>query len=271
MRIEESAAGLVVGALVKNSDLADHPAVRARYPVLSEALAAGASPQLRNMATVGGNLMQRTRCAYFRNCFPSCNKRSPGSGCAALDGYNRSHAVLGVSGHCIATHPSDMSVALVALDAVVHTQSARGTRQIPIADFHLLPGAHPERETVLDKGELVTHVVLPRTGFSARSRYVKVRDRASYDFALASAAVALETEAGLVRQARVALGGGTTKPWRSIEAEKALLGRPADRASFERAAARALEGAAPRAHNAFKVALMKSTLVRALESVGAPT
>ena len=262
--------GLFVGALVKNSDLAWHPEVRARFPVLSEALLAGASPQLRNMASVGGNLLQRTRCAYFRDVgISACNKRVPGSGCAALDGgFVRMHAVLGGSDHCIAAHPSDMCVALVALDAVVHVRGPQGDRSVPVGDFHLLPGAHPETETVVAHGELVTGVTLPGAAFAARSAYVKARDRASYAFALAAAAVAIHLEGNVIRDARVALGGVATKPWRSKEAEQALTGQPVQTAVFERAAAAAMQGASPRPGNEFKVALAQRVLVRALERAG---
>jgi xanthine dehydrogenase YagS FAD-binding subunit len=264
-QVEELEGGaLRIGTLVRNSDLAAHPLVRQRYPVLSEALLAGASPQLRNMATLGGNVLQRTRCAYFRDVSQACNKREPGTGCAALEGYNRMHAVLGVSNQCIAANPSDMNVALVALDASLQVTGPQGGRDIPFAAFHLEPGAHPERETVLQPGELITHVTLPASGFAARSRYLKVRDRASYAFALASAAVALELDGDTIRDARVALGGVGTKPWRSTEAEKALIGQKADEVRFKAAAAAALRGARPRAHNAFKVDLARRTLVRAL-------
>ncbi|WP_394824238.1 FAD binding domain-containing protein [Pendulispora albinea] len=260
---------LFVGALVKNSDVAWHPQVRARFPVLSEALLSGASPQLRNMASVGGNLLQRTRCTYFRDVgVPACNKRKPGSGCAALDGYVRMHAVLGGSEHCIAVHPSDMCVALVALDAVVHVRGSEGERSVPIGDFHVVPGAHPEVETVLARGELVSGITLPATRLAARSAYVKVRDRASYAFALASAAVALHLEGGVVRDARIALGGVATKPWRSREAEQRLIGQAPQRSAFERAAAAAVEGARTRPGNAFKVALAQRVIVRALERAG---
>jgi xanthine dehydrogenase YagS FAD-binding subunit len=263
--IEDHNGGLKIGALATNTDLAYHPSVMQRFPALSEALLSGASPQLRNMATVGGNLLQRTRCPYFRDGISPCNKRAPGSGCAALDGYARSHAVLGTSPRCIATHPSDMCVALVALDAIVHTRGPSGDRAIAIADFHTLPGDHPEIESVLAPGELVTHVELPATGFAARSRYTKVRDRASFSFALASAAVALELGGGTIRDARIVLGGLATKPWRARDAERFLIGKRPARDVFRRAAAMALEGAAPRDDNAFKVELGRRTLLRALQ------
>ncbi|HEX8112431.1 MAG TPA: xanthine dehydrogenase family protein subunit M, partial [Kofleriaceae bacterium] len=230
--IEGTGHGVRIGALATNTDVAYHPLVTTRFPALSAALLSGASPQLRNMATVGGNLLQRTRCPYFRDGTSPCNKRAPGSGCAALDGYTRSHAVLGTSPRCIATHPSDMCVALVALDAVVHTRGPSGNRAIPIAELHTLPGAHPEVESVLVPGELVTHVELPATPLAARSRYTKVRDRASFSFALASAAIALELQGGAIRDARIALGGLATKPWRAVEAERWLIGKRAALDSF---------------------------------------
>ncbi|HEY0483269.1 MAG TPA: xanthine dehydrogenase family protein subunit M [Kofleriaceae bacterium] len=263
--IEDVNGAVRIGALATNTDVAYHPLISARFPALSEALLSGASPQLRNMATVGGNLLQRTRCPYFRDGTSPCNKRAPGSGCSALDGYTRPHAVLGTSNKCIATHPSDMAVALVALDAVVHTQGPSGNRAIPIADFHTLPADHPEIESVLLPGELVTHVELPATPFAARSRYTKVRDRASFSFALASAAVALDLQGGKVRDARLALGGVATKPWRAVDAERWLIGKAATLDSFKRTAAIALEGATPREDNAFKVELERRTIVRALQ------
>jgi xanthine dehydrogenase YagS FAD-binding subunit len=267
-RIEPLDDGVRIGAMARNSDVAYHPLIAERYPALAQALLSGASPQLRNMATVGGNLLQRTRCPYFRDGAAPCNKRSPGSGCAAWDGYNRGHAVLGGSEHCIATHPSDMCVALVALDAVVRTRGRSGERAIPIKDFHLVPKDHPENETVLEHGELITHVDLPASGFAARSHYLKVRDRASYAFALASAAVALDIAQGRIREARVALGGIATKPWRSVEAERALTGQAPGRAVFQAAAEAAVRGAVPRQHNEFKIELAKRTLVRALSTAG---
>jgi xanthine dehydrogenase YagS FAD-binding subunit len=267
--ISERGGALRVGALVRNSDLAFHPIVQRQLPALSQALLSGASAQLRNMATVGGNLMQRTRCAYFRDVgTAACNKRIPGSGCAAQEGWNRMHAVLGGSDRCIAVHPSDMCVALVALEAVVHVDGPRGPRDIPVADFHNLPAEHPEVETALAPGELITAVTIPLTPLGARSVYLKVRDRASFAFALASAAVALQVSGRTVSAARVALGGLATKPWRSAEAERALIGRPAARASYQDAATLALRGARPYRDNAFKVELGKRTLVRALEMAG---
>jgi xanthine dehydrogenase YagS FAD-binding subunit len=267
--IAERGGTLRVGALVRNSDLAFHPVVRRQLPALSQALLSGASAQLRNMATVGGNLMQRTRCAYFRDVgTPACNKRAPGSGCAAQEGWNRMHAVLGGSERCIAVHPSDMCVALVALEAVVHVDGPRGTRDVPVADFHTLPGEHPEIETALAPGELIIAVSIPLTPLGARSVYLKVRDRASFAFALASAAVAVQVSGGKVSAARVALGGLATKPWRSEEAERALVGRPASRATYQSAATLALRDARAHRDNAFKVELGKRTLVRALEMAG---
>jgi xanthine dehydrogenase YagS FAD-binding subunit len=263
--ITDTGGGLRLGALTTNTDVAYHPLVTARYPALSEALLSGASPQLRNMATVGGNLLQRTRCPYFRDGTSPCNKRAPGSGCAALDGYSRSHAVLGTSPRCIATHPSDMCVALVALDAVIHTRGPAGARTIPIAEFHTVPGEHPEIESALVPGELVTHVELPALPFAAKSRYTKVRDRAAFSFALASCAVALDVRGGTLRDARIALGGLATKPWRGRAAEQWLIGKPAALDSFRRAAAMALDGAAPRDDNAFKVELGRRTVLRALQ------
>ena len=263
--IERAGDGVRIGAMARNSDVALHPLVVERYPLLSQALLAGASQQVRNMATVGGNLVQRTRCPYFRDLAVPCNKRAPGSGCSALDGYTRSHAILGTSPSCIATHPSDMCVALAALDAVVHTRHGSRERAIPIGEFHTLPGEHPEVENVLGQGELITHVELPASPFAAHARYVKVRDRAAFAFALASAAVGLDIADGKIRGARVALGGVATKPWRSAEAEQALVGQPPARATFERAAAAAIVDPKPRRDNAFKVALAQRTIVRALE------
>jgi xanthine dehydrogenase YagS FAD-binding subunit len=257
--------GVRIGAMVRNSDLANDPAIRKRYPVLSEALLSGASPQLRNMASVGGNLMQRTRCYYFRDTAYPCNKRVPGSGCAALEGYNRIHAVLGTSEKCIATHPADMPVAMAALDAVVHTRRPNGQeRAIPLVDFHVPYGEDPARESVLEHGELITAVELPAVPWFARSHYLKVRDRASYEFALASAAVALDLDGGRIRAARVALGGVGTKPWRSPEAERALAGRKAEEATFRAAGEAALRGARPQKDNGFKIELAKRTVARAL-------
>lgn len=259
---------LSIGAMARNSDVAEHALVRTGYPVLAEALLSGASPQLRNMATVGGNLLQRTRCSYFRDTVDACNKRHPGSGCAAQNGYTRMHAILGGSPSCIAVNPSDMCVALLALDATISTRGKKGERQIPIADFHLLPGDHPERETVLEHGDLITSVTLPSTPFSAHSHYLKVRDRASYAFALTSAAVALAVEKGVIREARIALGGVATKPWRAFAAEKELIGKRPSVALYKAAGLAAVAGAQPHRDNAFKVALAQRTVTRALQELG---
>jgi len=266
-RIDPSTEGIRLGATATNAAVAAHPEVKRRFPVLSEALLSGASPQLRNMATVAGNLMQRTRCAYYRDLATRCNKREPASGCDALQGWTRMHAILGGSEHCIAAHPSDMCVALAALGATIHVRGPRGERDIPFADFHLLPGDHPEREFALDPGELVTSVFVPATPAAARSRYVKVRDRLSYAFALASCAACLAIEGGRIADARIALGGVGTKPWRSPEAERALAGQSPSPEAFRRAADLALRDARTRRDNAFKVELAKRTIVRALALV----
>jgi xanthine dehydrogenase YagS FAD-binding subunit len=257
-----------IGALVTNSELAYHPELRERYPVLSQALLSGASPQLRNMATVGGNLMQRTRCPYFYDLAFACNKRTPGTGCPAVHGFNRSHAILGTSERCIATHPSDLCVALAALDAVVQLAGNGGSRSVPLIDFHFLPKDAPEVETALGIGELITGISIPPLPFARRSHYLKVRDRASFEFALASAAVALEIQYGRIRSARVALGGVGTKPWRSPEAEMTLVGATATEATYRQAADAALKEAKPQKHNAFKVELAKRTMVQTLRTVG---
>jgi xanthine dehydrogenase YagS FAD-binding subunit len=264
-RIDVSDDAITIGANVTNSQLAWHPAVRDRYPVLSQAILSGATTQLRNMATVAGNIMQRTRCSYFRDVHASCNRRTPGSGCDALDGFNRGHAVLGVSEHCIATHPSDMCVALVVLDADIHTVRPNGTtRSIPFEEFHRAPGDTPHVEVALEHGELITHIVVPHWPAARRSHYLKVRDRASYEFALASAAVVLDLEGDTIRAARLGLGGIATKPWRSIEAEHILTGRTATDDTFREAAEVALAGAVARQHNHFKIELARRTIVRAL-------
>ncbi len=270
-KIEATDTGLRIGAMVSNSDVAYHETVRKEFPALSEALLSGASPQLRNMASVGGNLMQRTRCYYFRDGVSPCNKRQPGSGCAALEGFNRIHAVLGGSDQCIATHPSDMAVALVALDAVVKVRGPKAERSIKMVDFHLLPGEKPERETALEHGELITSIELTRSPLAAHSHYLKVRDRASYEFALASAAVALEIKDGVISAARLALGGVATKPWRAFEAEKALVGQKPTEATFTAAAKAALKDAKPQKYNGFKIELAQRTIVRALSTVGGLT
>jgi xanthine dehydrogenase YagS FAD-binding subunit len=261
--------GLRIGALARNSDTADHALIRQRYPLLSQALLAGASPQLRNMATIGGNLMQRTRCHYFYDTgFDMCNKRVPGSGCAARDGINRSHAILGASEQCIAVNPSDMSVALAALDAVVVVRGPHGERRIAIGDFHRLPGDTPQQDTNLGASELITAVDLPPSPFATHAHYLKVRDRASYAFALVSVAAALALRDGVVRNARIVLGGVAHKPWRTAEAEQALTGKPLDAATLEHAATLAVSGARPYRHNAFKVALAQRAVVRALQKAG---
>jgi xanthine dehydrogenase YagS FAD-binding subunit len=262
--IDVSDHAIVVSAAVTNSQLAWHPAVRERFPVLSQAILSGATTQIRNMATVAGNILQRTRCSYFRDVHASCNRRQPGSGCDALDGFNRGHAVLGVSDHCIATHPSDMCVALAVLDAEVHTLRADGTtRSIPFVDFHKAPGDTPHIEVALAHGELITHVVIPHLAAARRSHYVKVRDRASYEFALASAAVVLDVDGDTIRGARLGLGGIATKPWRAVEAEQILTGRKATDDAFRDAAEIAIAGAVVRNHNHFKIELTKRTIVRA--------
>jgi len=257
--------GLRIGAVVRNSDLAYHPLVQKNYAVLSEALLSGASAQLRNMATTGGNLLQRTRCMYFRATDVPCNKREPGTGCAAIKGANRSLAVLGTSEHCIATNPSDMNVAMAALEATIHVRGTKGERSIPIADFHVLPGNTPHRETVLEPGDLITHVTLPPPAPGSRSLYLKLRDRASYEFALASAAVVVTVANGKMTRARIALGGVGTKPWRSTEAEQELTGQSATEDVFRKAAEAALRGANPQSENGFKVELAKRCLVHALK------
>jgi xanthine dehydrogenase YagS FAD-binding subunit len=268
-RISELAGGgLRLGALALMSDVAWDPRVRDRYPMLSQSLLLAASGQLRNMATMGGNILQRTRCPYFRDTATPCNKRDPGSGCGAISGFNRTHAILGTSEACIATHPSDLAVALAALDAVVQVQGATA-RNIPFAEFHVVPGAHPEHENTLMPGELITGIDVPALSFARHSTYLKVRDRASYAFALASAAVALDVQQGVIRDARVALGGVGTKPWRSHEAEAALKGKRATNATFVAAGNAALAGARPHKDNGFKIELAKRTLVRALTEVSA--
>jgi xanthine dehydrogenase YagS FAD-binding subunit len=267
-RLDVRDGGLHIGALMRNSDLAHHPEVQARYPVLAQAILAGASPQLRNMASVGGNLLQRTRCSYFRDGVSPCNKRAAGSGCAALAGPHRGHAILGGSDACIATHPSDMCVALLALDARVHVlPQTGGERALPLAELYLLPGKTPARETVLGPGDLIVAVSVPASPRAARSRYVKVRDRAAFEFALASAAVAVELREGLIESARVALGGVATRPWRAVAAEATLLHKTPGPELFRAAAAAAVKDAQPRRENAFKVELVQRCIVRALDEV----
>jgi xanthine dehydrogenase YagS FAD-binding subunit len=270
--ITSTAAGTRIGAGVRNSDLANHPTIVRDYPLLSHALLAGASPQLRNMATTGGNLLQRTRCFYFMDtAFPSCNKRNPGSGCGALTGHNRTHAILGATNDgptsphtCIATNPSDMNVALAALNASIEVQGPSGKRTIPIHDFHRLPGNDPALDTTLRPGELILAVTLPPTKFAKNSWYLKARDRQSYAFALVSVAAGLELDGSSIKSAGLALGGVAHKPWHSREAEAALAGQPATEATFRKAADNALTGTKPLEHNAFKVELTKHCIVSAL-------
>ena len=259
--------GLRLGALARNSHTANHPLVRARYPVLAQALLAAASPQLRNQATNGGNLLQRTRCYYFYDVSAPCNKRTPRSGCSALGGYNRIHAILGQSEHCIATHPSDMAVALAALTAVVRVQGPQGERAIPIEELHRLPGDSPERDTTLSRDELITAIDLPAAPWVGNSLYLKVRDRPSFAFALVSVAGALELVDGRVQTVRLALGGVAHKPWRAHRAEEILTGAPATPALFRRAAEAELQGAVGYEHNAFKIELATRTVVRALTTL----
>src|SRR5579872_7173099 len=256
--------GVRIGALVRNSDLAADRTIRSRYPMLAQALLAGASGQLRNLATTGGNLLQRTRCVYFQDVSKPCNKREPGSGCPAREGYHRNLAILGASEACIATHPSDMAVAMVALDAVVRVLGPNGERTIPLVGFHRLPGDEPRRDTVLEHGELITAIDLPPLAFATRSHYRKVRDRASYAFALVSVAAALDVADGIVRDVRIALGGVAPRPWRATKAEAVLRGAPATEEVFGRAAEAELADAQPLPGNAFKVPLARSTLVRTL-------
>lgn len=259
--------GLRIGAMASNTAAANHPLVRQRYRMLSEAILNGATTQLRNMATIGGNLLQRTRCYYFTDpTFAHCNKRDPGSGCDAIEGYNRIHAILGASPQCIATHPSDMSVALVALDAIVHLQGPSGARQIPVADFHRLPEDRPQDDTVIRAGELITAVELPPSKFAQNTHYLKVRDRASYAFALVSVAAAVELDGEIVRDARIVLGGVAHKPWRAVEAENALRGKPLSEAVLAQVGQAAVAGAHAYPHNAFKVELAQRAVVRALQT-----
>jgi xanthine dehydrogenase YagS FAD-binding subunit len=256
--------GLRIGALVPNTDLAYHPLVEQRYPVLASAIMAGASQQLRNMASTGGNLLQRTRCHYFYDIATPCNKREPGSGCSAIDGYNRMHAILGSSDACIATHPSDMCVALAMLDSKVHVSSASGDRVIAFAEFHRLPGETPQRDTNLNAGEIITAVELPPKGFAANYTYLKIRDRLSYAFGLVSIAVGLELDGDTIKEGRFALGGVAHKPWRDPQAESALRGQPANAATFAHAADVLLHDAKGYAHNAFKIDLARRCIARAL-------
>lgn len=266
--IAGSAGGVLLGALVTMADAADAPAVQAGFPVVAQALLAGASPQLRNMATLGGNVMQRTRCAYFRDVSQPCNKRQLGLGCAAIDGENRMHAVVGTSAHCICTHPSDFAVALLAVDATVRTRGTRGTRRLPIDRFHVLPADTPNVETVLEHGELIEAIELPASPWARTSAYLKVRDRASYEFALVSVAAALDVVRGTIRNARVALGGVAPVPWRSHAAEAALTGRPPTAATFAAAGRAAIAGMRGYGKNDFKIELARRTVERALQTVG---
>jgi xanthine dehydrogenase YagS FAD-binding subunit len=263
--------GLHIGALARMTDVARTPSVAQGYPAISQALLLSASPQLRNMASMGGNLLQRTRCPYLRDGVSPCNKREPGSGCAALEGFNRGHAILGTSEHCIATHPSDVAVALVAFDAVVQTVGPAGERSVPIDDFFLLPGNRPEVEHAIAPGELIAGIDVPAAPIARRSIYLKFRDRQSYEFALVSVATAVAVEDGMVADVRLALGGVGTKPWRARRAEEALVGQPANEASFRRAAAAELEYAVGREHNAFKVELAQRAMVRGLTTSIDPT
>jgi xanthine dehydrogenase YagS FAD-binding subunit len=269
--VEEVRGGARIGAMARNSDVADHRLIRERYPVLAEALVAGASPQLRNMATIAGNLMQRTRCPYFYDStFEECNKRAPGSGCAALQGYARTHAILGASERCIAVHPSDMAVALTILDAVIHVTGPAGERTIPMGVFYRPPGETPHLETELQTGELITAVELPPMSFGWRSRYLKVRDRNSYAFALVSVATALDLDANrVIQRARLALGGVAPRPWRRLEAERVLIGQPARDEAYAFAAEVLLRDARPQRGNAFKVELARRCVMRALRSTAA--
>ncbi|GAA3929550.1 xanthine dehydrogenase family protein subunit M [Hymenobacter algoricola] len=267
--IEQTKDGLRIGAMERMSDVGENALVLQHYPAVSESLLLAASPQLRNMASIGGNILQRTRCGYFRDAAFPCNKRVPGSGCPALDGDNHNLAILGTSDACIATaYPGDLSVALAAFDAVLTLENQKGKqRTVPVTEFYLLPGKTPQRETVLEPGELIVAVTIPTATHTRRSTYLKVRERASYAYALTSAAVGLDVQGGTIRSARVALGGVGTKPWRSPEAEKVLTGAPATEATFRAAAAAALRGAQPRKENAFKVELAQNTLVQALMKV----
>jgi xanthine dehydrogenase YagS FAD-binding subunit len=259
--------GRKIGAMVRNSDLAHDATIERDYPVLSQALLSGASPQLRNMASTGGNLLQRTRCYYFRDTTYPCNKRNPGSGCSAIGGYHRIHAVLGTSEHCFATHPSDMAVAMMALEATVEIHGVKGNRTIPLKDFYFLPGSTPDRENVLAPGELIAYVHVPALASGTRSYYLKRRDRASYEFALAAAAVVVQMQGSRVQRIRIALGGVGTRPWRSLEAEHSLEGKEASERNLRAAADAALATAKPLRDNAFKVELAKRTLTRALKVV----
>lgn len=266
--IDTTRTGVRVGSLATMADVADAPSVKTGFPVVSQALLDSASPQLRNMATIGGNLMQRTRCVYFRDTSQPCNKRKNGNGCSAIGGQNRSHAVIGGSDHCICTHPSDLAVALLAVDATVHVRGPQGVRAMPIASLYVLPGNTPGRETTLERGDLIEAVELPASAHARRSAYLKIRDRASYEFALVSVAAALDVSGGVIRSARVALGGVAPNPWRSHEAEAALVGKPATAATFAAAGAAATHGMRGYGMNDFKILLARRSVVRALETAG---
>jgi xanthine dehydrogenase YagS FAD-binding subunit len=266
--IEVGPDGVRIGALTRMAEVAADGRIQEAFPVVAQALLLSASAQVRNMASIGGNLLQRTRCLYFRDVATPCNKREPGSGCPAQDGENRMNAILGTSRHCIAAYPGDLAVALVALDAEVEVSGARGDRRIPVEDLHRLPGETPEVETVLEPGDLITAVLIPASDHARRSHYLKVRDRASLEFAVTSAAVALDAGRGMIRQARVAVGGVATKPWRLRQVEVALLGRRLDADVIKAAAELASDGAQPRSRNAFKVQLLRRTVMRALCTVG---
>jgi xanthine dehydrogenase YagS FAD-binding subunit len=269
--IEKTAAGLRIGALATNSEVADHPLVLQDYPLLSLAINAGASPQLRNMATVGGNMMQRTRCNYFFDTTMPCNKRAPGSGCGALNGYNRMHALFGASDHCIAVNPSDMNVAMVALDAVVHVKGPKGERIIPFGEFHRLPGDHPEKDNTLERTELITAVELPASAIALKGHvhYLKVRDRSSYAFALVSVAVALDMDGSTIREARLAMGGVAHKPWRLHSVEDFVKGKTAGVEIFSQAAKLAMQGAKAYPYNKFKLTLAPNAILQALQTASA--
>jgi len=269
--IEQTSDGLRLGALERMSDMGENALVMQQFPAVSQSLLLAASPQLRNMASIGGNILQRTRCGYFRDAAFPCNKRVPGSGCPALEGDNHNLAILGVSDSCIANaYPGDLSVALIAFDAVLTLENAKDKqRRVPITEFYLLPGKTPEKETVLESGELIVAITIPTAAHGRRSTYLKVRERTSYAYALASAAVGLDVQGGTIRTARVALGGVAAQPWRSREAERVLTGAPATEATFQAAATAALQGAQPREHNRYKVELAHNTLVQALRQVAA--
>ena len=269
-QIKSANGGVSIGALAKNTDTANHPLVRQNYPLLTQAILAGASAQLRNMATNGGNLMQRTRCQYFYDVAMPCNKREPGTGCGALEGINRIHAIFGYSDKCVATYPGDMANALYALDAVIKIRSADGReRSVPVQDFHRLPGDAPEKDNNLQHGELIVAIELPKNNFANKSYYLKVRDRASYAFALVSVAAALETSGSQIKRARIVLGSVAHKPWRSMEAETALAGKPATEETFRQAAAVAMQGAKAFKYNEYKLRLAPNTLIQALKNATA--